>query len=197
LRKIDKLPAKGRLAIISGPSGVGKGTLVGKILDRVPDIYLSISATTRPPRAGETDGVGYYFMSREDFVRDIENGSFLEWANIYGDLYGTPKAPVDRELGAGRLVVLEIDVQGALQVQDKLGHKADYIFIMPPSSEELAKRLGERRTETDQARKTRLETAEQEIALADRYDYVVINDNLEQAVEQLEDILLHKIVKED
>ncbi|MDP1808036.1 MAG: guanylate kinase [Actinomycetota bacterium] len=183
--------------MISGPSGVGKGTLVGKILDRVPNIFLSISATTRPPRAGEIEGVDYYFLSREDFCRDIENDCFLEWANIYGDLYGTPKAPIDLALAAGRLVILEIDVQGALQVQDKLGHEAGYVFIMPPSAEELAKRLSGRKTETSQARRTRLETAGKEIALADRYDYVVLNDNLEQAVEDLVDVLLNKILKED
>lgn len=185
------------MVIISGPSGVGKGTLVGKLLDRVPDIFVSVSATTRPPRPGEIDGVNYYFLSREDFDRDIENDSFLEWANIYGDLYGTPKPPIDRVLAEGRLVILEIDVQGALQIQEKLGHQAGYVFIMPPSAEELAKRLSGRRTETAQARRTRLEVARKEIALADRYDYVVVNDDLEQAVDELENVLLNKMLKED
>lgn len=181
------------MIVFSGPSGVGKGTLVAAIRDRVPDIFYSVSATTRPPRPGERDGVDYYFLSREEFERDVAAGAFLEWANIYGDLYGTPTRFIDQALNDGKLVILEIDVQGALQVQAKLGAEAAYIFVMPPSLEELAGRLRGRQTETPERLRKRLDVAVQELELADRYDYVVINDKLERAVDDLEDILIRKI----
>ena len=177
------------MVVISGPSGVGKGTLVGRILDRVPNIFLSISATTRTPRAGEVDGANYHFLTTEVFEKSIRNDDLLEWANIYGDLYGTPKAPIVQALTEGRTAILEIDVQGAIQVRKKLGSQADYVSIMPPSVEELARRLGDRKTETEEAQKKRMDVAAQEIALADSYDYVIINDDLEQATSELETFL--------
>ena len=190
MRKIDKIPAEGRLVVISGPSGVGKGTLVGSILDRVPNIFLSISATTRPPRPGEVDGVNYFFLSADAFARSIKDDAFLEWANIYGDLYATPKAPIYEALAAGKTAVLEIDVQGAMQVQRRLGNQARYVFIMPPSVEELKKRLRGRKTESAEAQKKRMDVAREEMALADRYDYVIINDDLDRAANELLDTLL-------
>ena len=122
--------------------------------------------------------------------------AFLEWANIYGDRYGTPEAPIERALDEGKLVILEIDVQGAMQVWEKLERGATYIFVMPPSLEELAERLKGRKTETDESQKRRIEIARQEMALADKYDYVVINDDLERAAAELIDILRHRILKE-
>lgn len=190
MRKIDNIPIRGRLIVISGPSGVGKGTLVGQILARVPGIFLSISATTRPPRAGEVNGANYYFISREEFSRKIEAGMFLEWANIYGDLYGTPREPIEQALSQGYQVVLEIDVQGAEQIRANLGAKALYVFIMPPSAEELARRLDGRKTESNEERKKRLEVADAEMALADRFDCVIINDDLDTATEELRKIIL-------
>ena len=138
----------GNLFVISGPSGAGKGTLVTRLLEEVPDTWVSVSATTRRPRPGEEEGVSYYFLDREDFLALADEGGFLEWAEYAGNCYGTPLASVQREMAAGRQVILEIEVQGALQVREKMP-EAHLVFIEPPSLEELEGRLRGRGTEAD------------------------------------------------
>jgi guanylate kinase len=179
----------GKLVVISGPSGVGKGTLVGEALKRVPALYVSVSATTRRPRPVEREGLHYYFLSETEFKRRIAQGAFLEYANVYGDLYGTPVEPIKQALEQGKTVILEIDVQGAKQVKEKLGEEAVYVFIAPPSLEELQKRLKRRKTESAAAQERRLDIAVRELELADDYDFVIINDDLEIAVDELAHIL--------
>lgn len=158
---------------------------MGNILERVPNIFYSISATTRKPRSGERDGVDYFFRTEDQFEREIEADSFLEWAKVYDDYYGTPVGPIADALERGAIVILEIDVQGAMQIKERIGSDAVYIFIAPPSVEELARRLGSRNTEeADQIRK-RMETAVEELRFADRYDEIIVNDDLDGASEEL------------
>lgn len=178
---------KGRLFIISGPSGAGKGTLREKALDDIKNLVYSISCTTRKPREGEVDGVQYRFITHEKFKEDIAKNLFLEYAHVHADFYGTLKADVINELDAGNDVLLEIDVQGALQVREKIPD-AILIFIAPPSIQELEKRLRDRHTESEEALKLRLSNAAKELALKDKYDYVVINDDLERASDELRKI---------
>ena len=179
---------RGLLTVLSGPSGVGKGTMYSRLLQRMPGLKVSVSATTRKPRSGEIDGVHYYFMNREDFIRRRDEGAFLEWAETVGNYYGTPKAPVLATLGSGRDVLLEIDVKGARQI------KAAYpdcvtIFILPPSDTELEHRLKGRGTESDSQVRARLELAKSEIAQSGYFDYRVVNDDLERAVGEVADII--------
>ncbi len=171
---------QGILFILTGPSGVGKGTVLAKVLER-RDAYLSVSATTREPREGEKHGVNYYFLTREQFEQTAAQNGFLEHAEFSGNCYGTPAAPVDEQLGAGRDVVLEIEVQGAMQVHEKRP-EAVRIFIAPPSFAELEKRLTGRGTEDAAAVQRRLETAKHELTLAPQFDYIVVNQTVEQAV---------------
>ena len=175
----------GRLLVISGPSGVGKGTVIRELAKQV-DFHLSVSATTREPRPGETDGVDYYFLERDDFEEWIEADRFLEWAEYSDNLYGTPEAAVDLYLKRGEDVVLEIEVQGAVQVM-KRRPDALFIFVSPPSLEELESRLLGRGDTTD-VRK-RLARALEELAVADRFDHLVTNDELHAAVAQLRSII--------
>ena len=179
----------GKLFVLSGPSGVGKGTLREHALKNAPNLSYSISCTTRKPREGETDGVEYRFISREKFQDDISQGLFLEYAHVHEDYYGTLKADVVNELEAGRDVLLEIDVQGALQVRDKMPG-AVLIFVAPPSVEVLEHRLRGRGTEAAGSLNVRLENAVKELALKDEYDYVIVNDDLDSACEQLRKIIL-------
>ncbi len=155
----------------------------------MPNIFYSISATTREPRSGERDGVDYFFRAKDQFEEEIGASSFLEWAKVYDDYYGTPIGPIADALESGAIVILEIDVQGAMQVKERVGSDAVYVFIAPPSLEELARRLGSRQTEeADQIRK-RMETAEEELRYADRYDEVIVNDDLERATNELARVL--------
>lgn len=170
---------QGILFILTGPSGVGKGTVLAKVLER-RDAYLSVSATTREPREGEENGVHYYFLTREQFEQTAAQNGFLEHAEFSGNCYGTPAAPVDEQLSAGRDVVLEIEVQGAMQVHEKRP-EAVRIFIAPPSFAELEKRLTGRGTEDAAAVQRRLETAKHELTLAPQFDYIVVNQTVEQA----------------
>lgn len=181
--------AEGRLFVISGPSAVGKGTIVKELLDADENLRVSVSATTRAPRAGETDGVSYYFLTKEEFKEKIDNGGFLEWAEVHGNFYGTPKAPVEKLLAEGKDVILEIDVQGAMQVKESGGEGA-YIFILPPSMEELRNRINNRGTETEEAIALRMSKAAGEIAYVDRYDYFVINDDLQEAINTVKAIMV-------
>lgn len=174
----------GSLFIVSGPSGAGKGTLVRALLDRVPGIWLSVSATTRPPRPGEIDGVHYVFLSGEEFDRLVAEDGLLEWAEVHGNHYGTLRMPVEERLERGEIVVLEIDPQGAAQVKEKMPESV-LVFIEPPSFDELRDRLVKRGSETPEQIERRLRTAREELAIAGTYDYVVINDDVEQATDEL------------
>jgi guanylate kinase len=179
---------KGMLIVISGPSGVGKGTICKALLKRNPLLQLSISATTRIPRKGEVDGVEYYFFSHEEFQHQINNGGFLEYAEVHGNFYGTLKEEVDRKLSDDEIVILEIDIQGAAQVRDNASEVIN-IFIAPPSMEELISRIQSRGTENQQQIDGRMVVALEEMKEAERYDYIVINDNIEKTVEQIENII--------
>ncbi len=180
-------PARGRLFVIAGPSGVGKDTLIREAVGRWP-FYLSVSATTRPPRAGEVDGRDYHFISDEEFDAWLEEDRFLEWNRHFDRRYGTPRHVVDERLDAGTDVVLEIDVEGAKQVRQRMP-EAILIFIEPPSLEALEERLT-RRGDTRDVRE-RLARAERELALAPRYDHRIVNDVLADAVAELLSVFAH------
>ena len=181
----------GKLFIISGPSGVGKGTLREHALKNIPDLVYSISCTTRKPRNGETNGIEYRFITHDEFKSGISNGLFLEYAHVHGEYYGTLKRDVEIQLENGKSVLLEIDVQGALQVREKM-QSAILIFIAPPSIDELKKRLLHRSTETPEALELRLKNAISELELKDKYDYLVINSDLEKASQELKNIFEHE-----
>ncbi len=174
----------GRLYVVSGPSGAGKGTLLARLLALRPDLWESVSATTRAPRPGEEDGVAYFFTTREAFEDEIARGGFIEYADVHGNYYGTPIAPIREHMAAGADVVLEIDVQGAFQVREKIP-EARLVFIAPPSAEELERRLRGRGTDSPEAIATRLENARAEMDAARDYDVVIVNDDLKRATEEL------------
>lgn len=178
----------GRLFVVSGPSGAGKGTVVRGVLERRPDILLSVSTTTRPPRPGERDGVHYRFVARSDFVAARDRGEFLEWAEVYGNLYGTPRKSVDEALLSGRDVVCELDIQGAMQVK-RAKPEAVLIFIEPPSLDDLVLRLRGRGTEDPAGFSKRVAAAYEEVKKKGRYDHLVVNDNVGRAVDDLVRIL--------
>ena len=179
---------KGLLILISGPSGTGKGTVCDLLRQKHPEISYSISATTRQPRPGEQDGVNYYFYTKEKFREMIDQGQLLEWAEVYGNFYGTPKQKVLDRLDAGEDILLEIDTQGALNVM-KVMPEGLFIFLLPPSLEELAARLKGRGTETEESLHRRLGAAVDEIKLATKYRYVVVNDKVEDAEETIANIV--------
>ena len=168
------MTAWARLLVVCGPSGVGKGTVVAELLARRPDIWLSISTTTRSPRPGEVDGVAYHFVSRAEFERTVAQGGFMEWAEYAGNLYGTAVAPVAARLDAGDVVVLEIDLEGARQVR-RSHPDALFVFLAPPSLDELRRRLSQRGTESAEVVAQRLDRAEHELAAQDEFDHVVTN----------------------
>ena len=174
--------------MITGPSGVGKGTLIRALFDRVPELGLSVSATTRAPRPGEQDGLSYYFLDHDEFDRRVAAGDFVEWAEYSGNRYGTLRSELERAVGDGTPVVLEIEVQGARQVRDKMP-EAVQVFIAPPSGEALRTRLVGRGTDTGEQVQRRLETAADELAAQPEFHHVVVNDRLEDAVDALEEIV--------
>lgn len=182
-------PKQGKLVVISGPSGVGKSTICRRVVEQL-GATLSVSATTRPQGAAETDGQDYYFLTTEAFQRQLEAGAFLEYAEVFGNYYGTLREPVEQAVADGKIVILEIDVQGGLQVKDKLS-EAMMIFILPPRMDELLKRIeGRARGEDEQARQKRLARAEAEIATGKaRYEHFVVNDVLDQAVREVIDLI--------
>jgi guanylate kinase len=179
---------RGMLIILSGPSGSGKGTIVRQLLEQRDDTVLSVSVTTRAPRTGEREGVHYYFKTKQEFERLIENGELLEYAEYNGDYYGTPVKPVEKCVREGKNVILEIEVQGAEKVMDKREDIVS-IFITAPSLTELERRLRRRGSETDASIEQRLKIARWELTRAFRYDYVVLNDEVPLAVERIQAII--------
>ncbi len=178
-----------KVFVITGPSGVGKGTLIEQLLERVPELELSTSATTREPRPGEVDGRDYFFLTPEEFRRRLEAGDFLEHASYSGNYYGTLKEEVERRLAEGHSVVLEIEVQGARQVRDELGEEAVLIFIAPPDEKVLRKRLEGRGTDSPEAIEQRLRTAEIELGARSEFPLEVVNDEVQKAADELEKLV--------
>lgn len=182
----------GLLIVLSGPSGVGKGTIRESLFQGESNFKFSVSATTRSPRSGEQDGREYYFLSVEKFEEMIENDELVEYAKFVGNYYGTPQAMIEKQRSKGYDVVLEIEVDGAMQVRRKMPD-AIFIFIAPPNVESLRSRLQGRNTESKETIEQRIQAAELEMQFAEKYDYVVINDTVESAVEKIKEIIkLHK-----
>lgn len=187
---------KGLLIVISGASGTGKGTVCKELLTRETDIAYSVSATSRTPRAGEQDGREYYFRTREEFEQMIAAGAFLEYADVYGNYYGTPLAPIEERRAAGEDILLEIDTQGALNVMERCPD-GTFIFLLPPSLEELQRRITGRGTETEESIARRLAAARDEILLGKRYRYAVLNDTVAAATDRIQTILAAERLRAD
>jgi len=185
---------KGILFVVSGPSGVGKTSMIKSIISEMEDAIFSVSCTTRPKRPGEVDGEDYFFVSEEEFKRMIEEDAFLEWARVHGYLYGTPRKFVEDTVNKGKDVILDIDVQGALSVKKKV-EDAVYIFIAPPSMEDLRERLEKRKTEDKEAMERRLEDARWELQLIEEFDYLIINRDLVEAINDLKSIMRSERLK--
>lgn len=179
----------GILFVISGPSAVGKGTVKDAVLKRLTDIKLSISATTRPPRAGETDGLDYIFIDTKKFQAMVLQGEFLEWAQVYNNMYGTPLSFVQDNLARGFDVLLEIDIQGAMQVKEKMPQGV-FVFIEPPSIEELYQRICNRGTDSEESIQRRMSACQEEMEHIRYYDYSVTNDDLQEAVDKVYAIIV-------
>jgi len=183
-------PPLGKLIVLTGPSGVGKGTLMNAILQRYPELHYSVSATTRSPRPGEVNGKNYHFITRSEFEKLVTQGEFLEWAEFAGNCYGTPREAVLNHIQSGKLVVLEIDLEGARQIRHTFP-SALSIFILPPSFAELEKRIRGRGQDAEEAISRRLNRAEEEIAAADEFDLQIINNDFEQALQEIEKAIFH------
>ena len=181
----------GKLIVISGPSGTGKGTVINKLLELRPEFAFSVSATTRKPRPGEIDGKSYYFLSRDKFLQMIDNFEFLEYAEYIGEFYGTPKEPIEKFIDSGTTVILDIEVKGAKQVMDKMPD-AVTIFIVAPNMDELEKRLRGRGTDSEEKLLARLERARSELEEQSYYDHTVINDSVERAAAEIISIINRK-----
>jgi guanylate kinase len=187
---------KGLLIVLSGPSGVGKGTVCSALRKRDTDIVYSVSATTRSPRAGEKEGINYFFKSKDEFKKMIEEDQLLEWAEYVGNFYGTPRSYVEEQIEVGNDVILEIEVQGALKVKEKFPHGV-FIFLSPPSMEELRHRIITRGTETDDSVKNRMSVAKEEIDMMEYYDYVVVNDQVESACDRIQAVITAEHCKKE
>ncbi|MCZ8520206.1 MULTISPECIES: guanylate kinase [Paenibacillus] len=187
---------KGILIVLSGPSGVGKGTVCKALRECAPDIVYSVSATTRSPREGEVDGVNYFFKSREQFQQLIEQDQVLEWAEYVGNYYGTPRKFVEDTLNSGKDIILEIEVQGALKVKQKFPEGV-FLFLLPPSLTELESRIVGRGTETEEVIRSRMSVAVDEIAMMEHYDYAIVNDQVDHACSQIRSILTAEHCRKD
>jgi guanylate kinase len=200
----DLNSGRGILMVLSGPSGVGKGTVCAALRKSTPDLVYSVSATTRAPREGEIDGVNYFFKSKEQFLEMIANDELLEWAEYVGNYYGTPQHFVEDTLASGKDIILEIEVQGALKVKKKFPEGV-FTFLLPPSLDELQNRIETRGTESEETIRNRMSVAQEEIQLLEHYDYAIVNDQVEAACRRIQSILiaercrqvrvLHKIQK--
>ena len=179
---------RGLLLVISGPSGAGKGTICKALVEKHKELYVSVSATTRQPRVGEIDGVNYHFTTKEQVIERIEQNDFLEYAEVYGNYYGTPKSKVEEMLSKGIDVILEIDIQGALKVKENF-EEGVFIFILPPSMEELKQRIIKRGSETPESLMTRFKSAYQELNYVSKYNYAVVNDEVHLASKKIEGII--------
>lgn len=175
----------GAVLVLSGPSGAGKSSLIKKIEDEIGEYYFSISTTTRPIREGETDGIEYYFVDKKEFQEDIKNDSFLEYAQVHGNYYGTSIKPVKKALEEGKLVLFDIDVQGNTAITNRLGDITTSVFITPPTLSELKNRLFSRSTDTQDAIERRLKMAKREIQRISEYDFLLVNDDFEKTAEKL------------
>ncbi len=180
---------EGLLIVLSGPSGVGKGTVCKQLRSQMDSLRYSVSATTRAPRQGEVDGVNYFFKQKDEFEKMIEQKEFLEWARYVDNYYGTPCSFVQEQLAEGQDVILEIEVQGAMQVRERVGKEGVFIFLVPPNVEELKRRILERASETDESMSKRLQVMEKEMKLIQHYDYCVVNDDLLVACDQIKQII--------
>jgi guanylate kinase len=178
----------GILVVLSGPSGTGKGTICKELLQNIPNLHYSISATTRPPRAGEVNGVNYWFIAKEDFQSMVDNDELLEWAEVYGNYYGTPRRYVDAQLHSGKDVVLEIDTQGAMQVKAKFPQGV-FIYIVPPSIDELTARINKRGSDSPEAIEKRLSCVHYELSRAYHYNYIVVNGEVAKATAEIAAII--------
>ncbi len=180
---------KAKLFVLSGPSGVGKGTVLESLMENFKGVDYSVSTTTRPRRNGEINGDDYFFVSVEDFFQMVEENKFIEWAQVHNNYYGTPKEYVDKSLEEGKDIILEIDIQGARMVKRSYPD-AIYVFLLPPSIEELENRLDKRGTEDDANKAIRLENANKELQEIEKYDYQIINDKVDETVEKLKSIII-------
>lgn len=176
---------KGAILLISGPSGCGKSSLLKKLYKEIQNYYFSISTTTRDPRVGESDGVDYLFVDKKEFEAGIKSGNFLEWAEVHGNYYGTSLQPIYKALDEGKLVIFDIDVQGFEQVIEKLQDITTTVFITTPTLKELEKRLSLRGTDCAEVIEKRIKNAQKEILYTQKYDYLIINDDLDEAADQL------------
>jgi len=192
---VNNIYSKGAILLLSGPSGCGKSSLLKEVYKVIDNYYFSISTTTREPRTGEQNGVDYYFVSKEEFKQDIDNGDFLEWAEVHGNYYGTSLKPINQALEESKLVIFDIDVQGFEQVIQKLKAITTTVFITTPTIDELEKRLYNRDTDSKEVIENRIKNAKVEIEYIDQYDYFIVNDDLKIASDQLVSIAKSSLIK--
>jgi len=192
---VNNIYSKGAILLLSGPSGCGKSSLLKEVYKVIDNYYFSISTTTREPRTGEQNGIDYYFVSKEEFKQDIDNGDFLEWAEVHGNYYGTSLKPIKQALEESKLVIFDIDVQGFEQVIQKLKAITTTVFITTPTIDELEKRLYNRDTDSKEVIENRIKNAKVEIEYIDQYDYFIVNDDLKIASDQLVSIAKSSLIK--